>query len=62
MLVGIHERAQRSAAEFNEELEDFVLECRETGASARSIAEDLGVSASTVQSWTMRARRRRGEN
>ena len=52
-------RARENASRWDEELEDFVLECRETGASARGIAEALGVGASTVQTWTKNARVRR---
>jgi transposase len=47
------------AGAYDEMLEDFVLECRDGGASARGIAEALGVGASTVQTWTANARRRR---
>jgi transposase len=43
-----------------EEIEDFVLEMRELGSSARGMADSLGVSPSTIQVWTKRARRRRG--
>lgn len=52
-------RALQNASRWDEELEDFVLECRETGASARGMAEALGVAASSVQAWTANARRRR---
>jgi hypothetical protein len=52
-LVHVH------SVQFDWELEDFVLEMREAGNTARGMAEQLGVSPSTVQHWTVAARRRR---
>jgi DNA-binding NarL/FixJ family response regulator len=53
------ERADEERHERSELLEDFVLELRDSGASARGIAEHLHVSPSTIQVWTKNARRRR---
>ena len=58
LLLELRERAHRHGATYDERLEDFVLECREDGASARGMAEALGVGASTVQTWTAHVRRR----
>ena len=43
----------------DERLQDFVLECRERGSSARVMAEQLGVSPTSIQHWTELGRRRR---
>jgi len=59
LLIDIKERAHRYADRYDAELEDYVLECRESGASARGMAEALGVSPSTIHAWTHNARRRR---
>jgi transposase len=59
LLLAVRGRAHESAATYDEQLEDFVLECREAGSSARGMAETLGVGASTIQTWTTNARRRR---
>jgi transposase len=59
LLLEVRARAHKYASHYDERLEDFVLECRDGGASARGLAEALGVSASTVQTWTANARRRR---
>ena len=45
--------------EYDELLEDFVLRCRDSGSSARSMAEQLDVSPSTIHHWTKLAQRRR---
>ena len=55
-------RARQNESRWDEEVEDFVLVCRETGASAQGIADALGVGKSTVQGWTTNARRRRSES
>jgi hypothetical protein len=59
LLLEVRTRAYSYAMVYDERLEDFVLECREAGASARGMAEELGVSASTIQTWTQNARARR---
>lgn len=59
LLLQIRTRAQKYVGVYDELLEDFVLECRESGASARGMAEALGVGPSTIQAWTSHARRRR---
>jgi len=59
LLLEIRSRAHRYATAYDMLLEDFVLECRESGASARGIADMLGVGSSTVQIWTVKARQRR---
>jgi transposase-like protein len=46
---------------YDERLEDFVLACRDSGASARGMADELGVSSSTIHKWTKNAQRRRDE-
>lgn len=53
------EREHGVSREWDERLEDYVLECREAGVSVRGLAELLGVGPSTVQGWTANARRRR---
>jgi DNA-binding NarL/FixJ family response regulator len=52
-------RALQNASRWDEELEDFVLLLRETGASNRGIAAEIDVSPSTVQTWVRNAKRRR---
>jgi hypothetical protein len=59
LLLEIRLRAHSYAADYDEQLEGFVLECREQGASARGMADVLGVSPTTIQTWTASARRRR---
>jgi DNA-directed RNA polymerase specialized sigma24 family protein len=59
LLVSLHQRARRFSTYYDERLEDFVRELRENGCSARSIAAAVGVSGTTVQTWTRRARERR---
>jgi len=61
LLLEIRSLARQYASLADERLEDFVLDCREDGGSARSIAENLDVSSTTVQNWTKSARRRRGK-
>jgi transposase len=60
LLLEVREVAKSRAREFEERLEDFVLELREHGASTRSIAEALGLGPSTIQGWIQNATRRRG--
>ena len=60
LLLFGRERAAFNTRWFDERLEDFVLECRETGSSVRVIAEAAGVGPSTVQGWIKNASRRRG--
>jgi transposase-like protein len=61
LLLEVREQAHQLSRLYDERLEDFVLECRESGASARGMAEALGVGPSTIQNWTTNARRRRRE-
>ena len=58
-LFHVRQAAHDYADEFDAEIEDFVLELRDSGASARGLAELLGVSSSTIQVWTKNARQRR---
>lgn len=59
LLVELRQRASRYSSDYSDRLEDFVLECRDKGASVRKIAAAVGVGNSTVQTWTNNARRRR---
>jgi transposase-like protein len=59
LLLELREQTERLTREYDAQLEDFVLECRDSGASARSMAKELGVSPATIQTWTTNARRRR---
>jgi len=58
-LLDNHDHAHQRADYYAEQLEDFVLECRDTGASARGMADQLGVSSTTIHKWTKNAERRR---
>jgi hypothetical protein len=57
-LLRLRLEAERFAIVRSEEIEDFVLELRESGASVRSIADAIGVAPTTVQGWTANARAR----
>jgi hypothetical protein len=59
LLLDLRRHAHVLLAGFDEQIEDFVLELRDSGASARSIADAVQVGSSTVQTWTTNARRRR---
>jgi hypothetical protein len=59
LLITMRAEAHKLIAVFDQNLEDFVLEMRESGASARGMAEALGVGSSTIQHWTTYAKRRR---
>ena len=59
LLIELHQEAKRIVAIYDVRLEDFVLECRESGASARGMAAVLGVSSGTVQGWKTKAKQRR---
>ena len=59
LLREVTGRASGAEKRYSAELEDKVLELRESGCSVRSIAEPLGVSATQVQRWTAAARARR---
>jgi hypothetical protein len=59
LLLELRERAASLANVFVYRLEDFVLEMREAGCSARGMAEQCGVSSATIQTWTTNARKRR---
>jgi DNA-directed RNA polymerase specialized sigma24 family protein len=58
-LLEVREKATAATHLYTERLEDAVLECREGGASSPGMAEQLGVSATTIRSWTKNAKRRR---
>jgi DNA invertase Pin-like site-specific DNA recombinase len=58
-LFVLLEQADEQRRDRSDRLEDFVLEMRDAGSSARGMAEALGVSPSTIQVWTKNARRRR---
>lgn len=59
LLLDTRNRVRAMLLLYDELLEDYVLECRDSGASARGMADQLGVSSSTIQTWTQNARRRR---
>ena len=59
LLLAVRSRAYQYARLYDEQLEDFVLRMRDEGSSARVMAEQLGVGASTVQNWIANAVRRR---
>jgi len=59
MLFESRARVQKRLTELDVALEEFVLEMRDSGASARGMAEALGVGPSTIQTWTSNARARR---
>jgi DNA invertase Pin-like site-specific DNA recombinase len=61
LLLQTYDRARLDTTVYAEQLEDFVLECRSSGASARGMAAALGVSSTTVHKWTKNAKRRRQE-
>lgn len=58
-LLDVYTRATEGMHTFKIALEDFVLECRDSGCSARGMADQLGVGSSTIQTWTKNAERRR---
>ena len=58
LILRSRARSAERALECDELLEDFVLRCRESGSSARVMAEQLHVSPSSIHHWTERARRR----
>lgn len=62
LLLGIRTQADQFKTLYDEMLEDFVLDCREAGASARGMADELGVGPSTIQTWTKNATRRRNSS
>jgi hypothetical protein len=62
LLFETRDRDRRHVHVFTELLEDFMLELRENGHSARGTAGQLGVSAATVHTWTENARRRRASS
>jgi hypothetical protein len=59
LLLHIRERAALSMHSFDELLENFVLECIDSGSSTRVMEEQLGVPYRTIQSWKNNAERRR---
>jgi transposase-like protein len=61
LLLESRERIAQRGHFYDVHLEDFVLDLREDGASAHSIAEEAGVSPASVQKWTQHARVRRAE-
>src|SRR5262245_44734168 len=62
LLLEIRDRARSYVRLYDTKLEDFVLECRDQGLSARGMAAELGVSPATIQTWTKHARERRRQN
>lgn len=58
LLRELRVHASQRAADFDERIEDFVLELIDSGCSVRTIADALGVGSSTVHVWTKRARSR----
>jgi DNA invertase Pin-like site-specific DNA recombinase len=58
-LLRIRERAHDAKTEFDAELEDFVFELTESGASTRGIARIAGVAHGTVSKWGRIAKTRR---
>jgi len=61
LLLELRERAAAFARVYDERMEDFVLECRDDGCSARGMASELGLSQQTIHAWTTHARRRRNQ-
>lgn len=61
LLQQLAHRASQRATYYDAWLEKFVLELREDGCSARSVARSIGVSPTTVQRWTTQARQRRAK-
>lgn len=61
LLLESRERIAQRGHFYDVHLEDFVLDLREDGASAHSIADEAGVSPASVQKWTQHARVRRAE-
>ena len=59
LMLRSRARISERMREYDELLEDFVLRCRDAGGSARSMAEQLDVSPSTIHHWTKLAQRRR---
>jgi hypothetical protein len=59
LLIEMRSEAQGLMVLLDTRLEDFVLQCRESGASARGMADALGVGSSTIQHWTTNGKRRR---
>jgi hypothetical protein len=59
LLLEGRNRARERLARYSEDLEDFMLELRESGASARSLEQAIGVPHETIQVWTNNAKRRR---
>lgn len=59
LLREIYEQAKQYATVYEERFEDSVLDCRESGASARGMGDVLGVSSTTIQKWTDKAKTRR---
>src|SRR5215475_684008 len=58
LLVSLYQRARRFSVYYDERLEDFVAALRADGCSARSLARAVGVSSTTIQTWTRRAQQR----
>jgi len=58
-MLEVRGAVQGYANLYEQQLEDFVLELRESGASARGLADAVGVSPTTVHNWTKHARQRR---
>ena len=59
LVLDVRARDSERLSQYDDRLADFVLRCREMGASARSMADQLGVSPSSIQHWTVLGRRRK---
>lgn len=59
-LLDIRSRATEGLHTFNEQLEDFVLELLDSGASTRVMEGQIGVPYRTIQEWKKNAQQRRG--
>ena len=59
LLHNVQDRAFSQGHIFRDELEDFILLLRDTGATVRGIAAKLEVPPSTIHTWTENARQRR---
>jgi hypothetical protein len=57
-LMQIRERARAAVRDFDAELEDYVLQLTESGASTRGIGAVAGVGHTTVGGWAKNAKQR----
>jgi hypothetical protein len=59
LLVEIRDRANDDASRYQESLEDFLLEMRDSGASTRGVEALIGIAHTTIQTWMDKAAKRR---